>query len=365
MLTAVEKWYRAHARDLPWRIAPKRLDAGEQSDPYRVWLSEIMLQQTTVPHAAPYFQRFCERWPTVAALAAASWEDVSAAWAGLGYYSRARNLHACAKAVVARGSFPQTRDRLAELPGIGPYTAAAVAAIAFGEKVAPVDGNIERIVSRLFAIGSDRTEAGWRRSKLEIAARAQQMFAVLGPRHRAGDIAQGLMDLGSSICIPKRPACTACPLFEFCEARRSGEPDAWPMKPEKKAQPVRFGAAFVAVRGPEVLLVRRPDSGLLGGMLMPPTSAWSETPAEALAAAPAALAWVRIGEVRHVFTHFALKLDVWRADAPARAKIAGEWLGHDAALAALPTVGRKAVKLALEGVQLSAQAARAGRATRS
>jgi A/G-specific adenine glycosylase len=361
MLTAVEKWYRAHARDLPWRIAPARLDAGERNDPYRVWLSEIMLQQTTVPHAAPYFQRFCERWPEANALAAAAWEDVSAAWAGLGYYRRARNLHACAKAVVARGGFPQTRDGLLQLPGIGPYTAAAVAAIAFGEKVAPVDGNIERIVSRLFTIGSDRTESGWRQAKLKIAARAQEMVAALRPGHRAGDIAQGLMDLGSGICTPNRPACTACPLFEFCEARRSDEPDAWPMKPEKKAQPVRFGAAFVAVRGPEVLLVRRPDSGLLGGMLMPPTSAWSETPAEALPTPPAALDWVRVGEVRHVFTHFALKLEVWRANAPARARIAGEWLGHDAALAALPTVGRKAVKLALEGGRSPAKAARARR----
>ena len=350
MLTAVEKWYRAHARELPWRIAPAQLDAGARNDPYRVWLSEIMLQQTTVPHAAPYFLRFCERWPDGGALAAASWEDVSAAWAGLGYYSRARNLHACAKAVVARGGFPQTRDGLLELPGVGPYTAAAIAAIAFGEKIAPVDGNIERIVSRLFAIGSDRTEAGWRKSKVEIAARAQAMFSALKPGRRAGDIAQGLMDLGSSICTPKRPACTACPLFGMCEARKSGEPDAWPMKPEKKAQAVRVGAAFVAVRGGQVMLVRRPDTGLLGGMLMPPTSAWAETPAsDPLAGAPAKLDWVRIGDVRHVFTHFALKLDVWRADAPAKAKMSGEWLDNEAALAALPTVGRKAVKLALEG----------------
>jgi A/G-specific adenine glycosylase len=309
-----------------------------------------MLQQTTVPHAAPYFRRFCERWPDVGALAAATWEDVSAAWAGLGYYSRARNLHACAKAVAARGGFPQIRDGLIALPGVGPYTAAAIAAIAFGEKVAPVDGNIERIVSRLFAIGSDRTEAGWRRAKVEIAAKAQEMFSALKPGHRAGDIAQGLMDLGSGICIPKRPLCTACPLFEMCAARKTGAPDFYPMKPEKKAQPVRFGAAFVAVRGDEVLLVRRPETGLLGGMLMPPTSEWSETQAaDPLAGAPGKLDWVRIGEVRHVFTHFALKLDVWRAEAPARAKLSGEWLDHDAALAALPTVGRKAVKLGLAG----------------
>jgi A/G-specific adenine glycosylase len=347
ILTAVDKWYRRHARALPWRTPPAEADVGVRPDPYRVWLSEIMLQQTTVPHAAPYFLKFVERWPQVGDLAAASWDEVSAAWAGLGYYSRARNLHACAKAVAARGSFPHDRDGLLELPGVGPYTASAVAAIAFGQKTAPVDGNIERVVSRLHTIGSDRTEAGWRKAKGVIASVAEDMFQRMPARLRPGDIAQGLMDLGATICTPRKPACAICPLSAMCRARASGEPGTWPMKPEKSDRPARFGSAFIALRGNEVLLVRRPDAGLLGGMLMPPTGPWSEAAGDPLEGQPAKLAWERIGEVRHVFTHFSLKLGVFRAEAGPRTKIAGEWLAHDAALAALPTVGRKAVKLAL------------------
>lgn len=348
MLTAVDRWYRRHARVLPWRVGPAERDAGVKPDPYRVWLSEVMLQQTTIPHAAPYFERFVTRWPTVAKLAAASWDDVSAAWAGLGYYSRARNLHACAKAVVERGGYPQDAKGLRELPGVGPYTAAAIAAIAHDERVTPVDGNIERVVSRLWAIPSDGTEAGWRAAKLVIAARAQDLADALPKNQRAGDLAQALMDLGAMVCTPRKPNCLVCPLSAMCAARAEGDPERYPVKAEKRAVPTRHGAAYVLTRGDEVMLVRRPPSGLLGGMMMPPTSAWTEVrPDDPLAEAPGRFDWERVGEVRHVFTHFALKLDVWRAEAGSRAKVSGEWLAKEDALASLPTVGRKAVALAI------------------
>jgi A/G-specific adenine glycosylase len=352
LLTALDRWYRRHARDLPWRIGPAGRDAGEKPDPYLVWLSEVMLQQTTIPHAAPYFAKFSQRWPTVKKLAAAKWEDVSAAWAGLGYYSRARNLHACAKAIAEAKGFPQDAAGLRELPGIGPYTANAIAAIAFDEKAAPVDGNIERVVSRVWAIGSDGTEKGWRAAKAIISAKAQELFDALPKKQRAGDLAQALMDLGATVCTPKNPNCLICPLAKMCAARAEGDPDRYPVKAAKKATPTRYGSAFVLVRGDEVLLVRRPPSGLLGGMVMPPTSEWRDSKlADPLEGAPGKFAWGRVGEVRHVFTHFALKLDVWRAEAPPRAKAPGEWLAHDDALAALPTVGRKAVALALGGAK--------------
>jgi A/G-specific adenine glycosylase len=349
ILTAVDDWYAAHARVLPWRIGPTARRKGERPDPYLVWLSEIMLQQTTVPHAAPYFERFRKRWPTVKALAAASWEQVSEAWAGLGYYSRARNLHACAQAVAERGGFPQDREGLITLPGVGPYTAAAIAAIAFDAPVAPVDGNIERVVSRVFAIGSDGSEAGWRADKKAIAAKAQALFdACAEAGVHPGDLAQGFMDIGAGVCTPRKPTCALCPLFDACAARKAVAQERYPVKPAKKAQPVRHGAAFIVTRGDEVLLTRRPPEGLLGGMLMPLSSAWTETaPVDPLADAPAKLNWEQVGEVRHVFTHFALKLDVWRAEAGSKAELTGEWLKQDDALAALPTVGRKAVKLAL------------------
>jgi A/G-specific adenine glycosylase len=350
MLTAVDRWYRRHARVLPWRVGPEARDAGVKPDPYLVWLSEVMLQQTTIPHATPYFDAFRKRWPTVKKLAAASWEDVSAAWAGLGYYSRARNLHACAKAVAEEGGFPQDAKALRRLPGVGPYTAGAIASIAFDECIAPVDGNIERVVSRLWAIGSDGTEKGWRAAKVEIGAHAQTLADALPADGRAGDLAQALMDLGATVCTPRKPNCLICPLNTMCTARAEGDPERYPVKAEKKATPTRHGSAFVLMRDDEVLLVRRPPSGLLGGMVMPPTSAWSETKADdPLAEAPGKFAWEHVGEVRHVFTHFALKLDVWRVEAPKRLKVDGEWMTADKALAALPTVGRKAVALAIGG----------------
>lgn len=309
-----------------------------------------MLQQTVAAHVAPYFQRFVERWPEVGALADAGWDEVSAAWAGLGYYSRARYLHACAKAVAGRGGFPQDRMGLEGLPGVGPYTSAAIAAIAFGEKVAPVDGNIERVVSRLWAIGSDGTQAGWRAAKKEISGRAQEMFDALPAAIDAGDAAQALMDLGQAVCKPKAPLCDVCPLAKWCAAHAEGAPARYPVKAAKAERPERRGVAFVAVRGGEVLLERRPDEGLLGGMLMPPSTQWVEGGVDApLDAAPFAAAWESVGEVRHVFTHFSLKLEVMRAEAGARDAVAGEWMAADKAKAALPSVGRKAVVLAVDG----------------
>ncbi len=352
MLTAVDRWYRRYGRALPWRIGPAERDKGVKPDPYLVWLSEVMLQQTTIPHAAPYIEAFRKRWPRIAKLAAAKWEDVSAAWAGLGYYSRARNLHACAKVVAERGGFPQDAKGLLALPGIGPYTAAAIASIAFDERVAPVDGNIERVVSRLWAIGSDGTDKGWREAKGVIAHHAQSLADALPKDGRAGDLAQALMDLGATVCTPRKPNCLICPLAEFCSARAEGDSERYPVKAEKKATPTRHGSAFVLVRGDEVMLVRRPPSGLLGGMVMPPTSAWTEVKADdPLEGAPGKFDWERVGEVRHVFTHFALKLEVWRAEAGPRAKAGGEWMAQEGALAALPTVGRKAVALALGGAK--------------
>ena len=350
LLTALDRWYRRHARVLPWRVSPEARDEGVRPDPYLVWLSEVMLQQTTIPHAAPYFERFRVRWPRVEKLAAAKWEDVSAAWAGLGYYSRARNLHACAKAVAEAGGYPQDAAGLRKLPGVGPYTANAIAAIAFDEKAAPVDGNIERVMSRVYAIGSDGTEAGWRTAKAEIVVRAQELFDALPDGHRAGDLAQALMDLGATVCAPKKPSCLICPLAKMCVARAEGEPEHYPVKAAKKDRPMRHGSAFILTRGDRMLLVRREPSGLLGGMMMPPSSEWREKRTkDNLEGAPGDFAWERIGEVRHVFTHFALKLDVFRAEATVRAKVTGEWFGFEAGLAALPSVGRKAALLALQG----------------
>src|SRR6201994_1683622 len=262
-------WYDRHRRRLPWRPP-----AGERADPYRVWLSEIMLQQTGGKTVGPYFEKFVERWPAAADLGAASLDDVLRMWAGLGYYSRARNLHACA-VVVARehgGVFPDTEEGLRALPGIGPYTAAAIAAIAFDRRTMPVDGNIERVVSRLFAVEEPMPQA---------KPRIQQLAAtLLGPsragdeKSRAGDSAQALMDLGASICTPKTPACVLCPLTEDCSARARGDQETFPRKLAKKTGALRRGAAFIVTRGDELLVRSRPEKGLLGGMTEVPTSPW-------------------------------------------------------------------------------------------
>ncbi|MDP1554609.1 MAG: A/G-specific adenine glycosylase, partial [Hyphomonas sp.] len=290
MVPELLAWFDRSARTLPWRSPP-----GVPRDPYRVWLSEIMLQQTTVPHAAPYFAEFTTRWPTVEALAAARDEEVMEAWAGLGYYARARNLLKCARGVAARGSFPETEAGLRTLPGIGPYTAGAIAALAFGERTPAVDGNAERVFARVLAM-----KEGWVSAKKRIAALARDLV----PADRPGAFAEALMDLGATVCTPKRPDCPACPLAKRCAARAEGDPERYPFKPEKVARPVRYGTVYVLRRMGMVWLVRRPPSGLLGGMLALPSSEWSDT--RTVAPPPVETDWRGIGEVRHVFTHFSL-----------------------------------------------------------
>lgn len=299
------RWYDRQRRALPWRALP-----GEQADPYRVWLSEIMLQQTTVQAVKPYFAAFLERFPTVQSLADAPSEAVMSAWAGLGYYSRARNLHACAKAIMADhgGQFPSTEADLRKLPGIGAYTSAAVAAIAFGRKAAAVDGNVERVMARLFTIDT-AMPAG----RPEVA---RQTLAMV-PDGRSGDFAQALMDLGATICTPRKPACALCPWREPCIARQTGQQEDYPRKLARKDGILRRGAAFVLVNREEAILLRtRPPRGLLGGMAEVPTGAWSERhdPLRALEDAPIKAAWTASNSVvRHVFTHFPLELTVYAA----------------------------------------------------
>jgi A/G-specific adenine glycosylase len=345
---ALLAWYDIHRRVLPWRAAP-----GRRGDPYRVWLSEIMLQQTTVKTVAPYYARFLARWPNIHALAADPLEEVLRTWAGLGYYARARNLHACARAVVERygGLFPQSEAALRALPGVGSYTAAAIAAIAYDRPATPVDGNVERVVARLYAVATPLPAA-----KPEISRLAR----ALTPPRRAGDFAQAMMDLGATICAPKNPACALCPWQDACEARARGEAERLPQRAPKRETPLRRGAAFVAIRADGFLLVRtRPAKGLLGSMTEVPTTDWLATfnDDESLAAAPdfyadkhqrrPRVAWRRIpGVVRHVFTHFPLELAVYAAKLPERtpAPSAMRWVALDrVADEALPSLMRKVV----------------------
>ena len=347
---ALLAWYDRHRRVMPWRaVAPAR------AEPYRVWLSEIMLQQTTVKTVAPYYARFLARFGDVHALAAAPLEEVLKAWAGLGYYARARNLHACARAVVERhgGEFPASETSLATLPGVGPYTAAAIAAIAFDLPASPVDGNVERVVARLFAV-----EPPLPGVKPELRRLARE----LTPPRRAGDFAQALMDLGATICTPKQPACALCPWSESCAARARGDAQTFPRRTPKREGALRRGAAFVALRADGVVLVRtRPANGLLGGMTEVPTTEWVSgfDESEALDGVPhfgstkrrATPAWRRLpGVVRHVFTHFPLELSVYVAALPANTPapkgarwVAVEKLGGEA----LPSLMRKVVAHAL------------------
>ena len=345
---ALLAWYDRHARALPWRVGPKARARGERPDPYRVWLSEVMLQQTTVQAVKAYYEAFTARWPNVGALAAAPRDEVMKAWAGLGYYARARNLHACAIAVAGEhgGRFPATADGLRTLPGIGDYTAAAIAAIAFDEPAPVVDSNIERVVARLFAIATPLPAA-----KREIRARQ----ASLTPSARAGDYAQAMMDLGATICTPKRPACALCPIAEPCIARRDGDPERYPVKAARADRPTRRGNAFVAVRAADgaVLLCRRADDGLLGGMAEVPGSDWT-APAPADAdGAPFAADWRRIAApVVHVFTHFRLELNVYCATLAAMEQPpAGAWWAAADSLPgeALPSVMKKVIEAALPG----------------
>jgi A/G-specific adenine glycosylase len=337
-------WYDRARRDLPWRT-----NGESAADPYRVWLSEIMLQQTTVATVVPYFRAFLERWPNLIALAAAPLDDVLHAWQGLGYYARARNLHKCARVVVSDhgGRFPDTESALRRLPGVGPYTAAAIAAIAFDRPATPVDGNVERVMARLFAV-----ETPLPKSKPVLRDHA----VALTPTRRPGDYAQAVMDLGATVCVPRVPKCRECPWKRACRGRALAIADDLPRRTPKAARPIRRGVAFWAWR-PDgtVLLRRRPERGLLGGMMEVPSTDWRPehwSMDEALAVAPLVARWLPLDRtVRHTFTHFHLELDVvaGEVDSVTNEKGAeGVWVPFDALSSqALPTVMKKVVRLAL------------------
>ncbi len=338
MSGALLAWYDRSARVLPWRVPP---GSGVRADPYGVWLSEVMLQQTTVAAVVPYFLKFLGRWPTVGALAAAPDAEVMGAWAGLGYYARARNLLACARAVAARGGvFPDSEEALRALPGVGAYTAAAVAAIAFDRPAVVVDGNVERVMARLHAVEAPLPGA---------KARLKALAAAMTPAVRAGDHAQAVMDLGATICTPKRPACGICPLVRDCLGRQAGIAEELPRRAEKAVKPVRHGIAWLALRPDGAVLVEtRPPEGLLGGMLALPSGPWGAVPA---GEPPVAGEWRDLGvEVRHTFTHFHLRLRLHgaRVRTPVgRGGATGDFRPADAAGRAMPTVMRKALTLGL------------------
>jgi A/G-specific adenine glycosylase len=319
-------------------VRPGARAGGAKADPYRVWLSEVMLQQTTVPHATPYFLAFTARWPHVTDLAAAEDGEVMAAWAGLGYYARARNLLACARAVAGEhdGVFPGAEAALRALPGLGAYTAAAVAAIAFDQPAAVVDGNVERVAARLFALETPLPDA-----KPEL----RRLAGLIASQARPGDWAQATMDLGAVICRPKAPLCDRCPISTFCAGRAAGVAAQLPRKRAKAERPRRLGSAYVLLDGSDVALVRRPAKGLLGGMLALPTTSWSVAPPEP--APPIQADWSPVGEIEHVFTHFALTLQVQRARLDGRRPDL-IWTPLEEAQQALPTVFRKALQAALD-----------------
>ncbi|WP_068108595.1 A/G-specific adenine glycosylase [Tropicimonas marinistellae] len=337
---ALLDWYDSHARVLPWRIGPADRRAGVTPDPYVVWLSEIMLQQTTVAAVREKFLRFVMLWPEVGALAAAEDAQVMAEWAGLGYYARARNLLKCARVVAGKldGRFPDTREELLALPGVGPYTAAAIASIAFDRVEVVVDGNVERVVARLFDVDAPLPKA-----KPELT----RLAGLLTPETRPGDHAQAMMDLGATICTPTAPACGICPLLNVCAAHASGRAPELPRKEPKKPKPVRLGYAYVARRIDGALLLEtRPEKGLLGGMLAWPGTEWNSAPQ---AAVPVAGNWQSLdGEVRHTFTHFHLRLAVEIAAVPndARPNRGAFIPARDFRPEALPTVMRKVWNLA-------------------
>ena len=341
-------WYDAHARELPWRVPPAASKAGERPDPYRVWLSEIMLQQTTVAAVRAYFEKFTQLWPRIEDLAAAEDARVMAEWAGLGYYARARNLLKCARVIANDhgGRFPDSREDLLKLPGIGPYTAAAIASIAFDRPETVVDGNVERVMSRLFLV-----ETPLPKSKPALTAKA----AALTPGTRPGDYAQAVMDLGATVCTPKSPACAICPWMRSCRARVEGVQGELPRKERKKPKPVRNGIVYLGRRTDGAWLVEtRPERGLLGGMLGWPGTEWGEV--KPVDAPPVQAAWKDAGaEVRHTFTHFHLRLDVRLAELPMDATPSR---GHfDPAFdpKALPTVMRKAYALVIDQMRQTAE----------
>ncbi|MGI8944087.1 MAG: A/G-specific adenine glycosylase [Qipengyuania sp.] len=328
------EWYGRHARELPWRAPPGK----PPPDPYRVWLSEVMLQQTTVAAVKPYFAAFTARWPTVEALAAAPESEVMAAWAGLGYYSRARNLVRAAREVAARGGFSDTEEGLRELPGLGEYTAAAVAAIAFGRRAVVVDANVERVVARLFAIAEPLPQA-----RKVIRARANEIT----PQKGAGDFAQAMMDLGATVCTARSPKCLVCPLSGHCDARKQGEPERYPARPTKRINPTRRGTAFWIEHEGSVWLVRREGKGMLGGMRALPDDGWSAA-GDGSGEAPLTGIWEEAGVMRHGFTHFALELSLRRYLGDARPRDGGEWWSLDRLEeAGLPTLFAKAARLAV------------------
>lgn len=330
---AVLAWYDRHARDLPWRVSPADRARGVHADPYRVWLSEVMLQQTTVAAVQKYFLRFTHLWPTVFDLAAAPLDAVLREWAGLGYYARARNLHACAVAVVERhgGVFPKTSEGLQSLPGVGAYTSAAIAAICFDERIAVLDGNLDRVLARYYALDVPVREA-----KDELRAALQQNVP-----QRSGDFAQAMMDLGATICAPRAASCLICPLQPHCLGTHEGEPTLYPIKPVKAERPVRRGHAFVMTdAGGDVYLQSRPGKGLLGGMTEVPTSDWVSDLSEP--AYPVAGNWRHRGQVVHVFTHFRLELEVWSSPVSPESLEQGWWSPPTALKGeALPTLFRK------------------------
>lgn len=332
-------WYDVHARDMPWRVAPTKSKAGVRPDPYFIWMSEVMLQQTTVAAVKEYFRKFTTLWPTVQDLAAAQDADVMAAWAGLGYYARARNLLKCARVVVAEhgGRFPDTYDELLTLPGVGPYTAAAVAAIAFNQQATVLDGNVERVMARLYDVHDPLPGV---KPKLMALATSHT------PADRPGDYAQAVMDLGATICTPRNPACGICQWKDPCKARAAGTAAELPKKTPKKKTPIRLGYAYVARREDGAwLLETRPESGLLGGMLAFPCSDWSDDPRPA---PPISANWDDTGqEARHTFTHFHLRLKIMTATLGLQAQPdRGHFVAHhDFSPSALPTAMRKVFDL--------------------
>ncbi len=338
--TVLLDWYDRHARRLPWRVSPAQVRRGRRPDPYRVWLSEVMLQQTTVATVGPYFRAFLERWPTVGDLAAADLDAVLHAWAGLGYYARARNLHKCARAVIDQcgGVFPDTPNGLRALPGIGPYTAAAIAAIAFDRPATVVDGNVERVIARLFAV-EDSLPLG--KPQLRLLADA------LTPQSRPGDYAQAVMDLGATVCTPRAPKCLKCPWQRDCRAQALGIAESLPRRARKAERPLRRGLVFWTVRSDgAVLLRRRPERGLLGGMMEVPSSDWAARKPADLDQAPVTADWRELpGRVNHGFTHFRLELTVLVARVRKNAKAEGVWIMPEAfGDHALPTLTKKVVR---------------------
>jgi A/G-specific adenine glycosylase len=347
MRRALLRWYDKTGRSLPWRIRPEHRAAGHVADPYAVWLSEIMLQQTTVPHATPYWEKFLARFPTVTDLAHADRDEVLAMWAGLGYYARARNLHKCAGVVADEheGQFPKTEKELLSLPGIGLYTAATMAAICFDEATNIVDGNVERVISRIFTVENPLPKA---RGELRALA------SILASPKRSGDYGQALMDLGATVCTPRSPKCAECPWQKHCAAYAAKTQTDYPKKTPKKKLSIRYGAVFVLQNEDYVLLERRADNGLLGGMMGFPGTPWGEPPTDPLASAPIPRNWEKCeapkhdGHVRHIFTHFDLRLTVYRAQAEDRSA-SGEWANlSEIKRYALPTVMTKVLKLANE-----------------